>query len=423
MFCLDKVMEFSSFGQKFTRQAGITQLMDDLNQGLLNPDAIMLGGGNPAAVPELQQALQQQMQQSLDQGDLLRAIANYDGPQGKDSFTQALAELLQREYGWPITARNIALTNGSQTAFFYLFNLLAGDFPDGRQKKVLFPLAPEYIGYADSALSDDMFLACKPAIQLLDHRLFKYQVDFEALEIGEDIGLICVSRPTNPTGNVLSDEEIAHLDQLARQHGIPLLIDGAYGTPFPNIIFSEATPFWNDNTILSLSLSKLGLPGCRCGIVIANEGIIQALGNLSGIINLAPGGLGPTLVQPWVQSGDIIRHSAQWIRPFYQAKAQQAVQWLQEAIPDPRFRIHKPEGALFLWLWFDGLPIHSQQLYERLKAEGLIVVPGHYFFPGIEDNQWPHQYQCLRLNYAQPEAQVRQGIEILARIVLEAYRS
>jgi len=118
MFCLDKVMEFSSFGQKFTRQAGITQLMDDLNQGLLNPDAIMLGGGNPAAVPELQQALQQQMQQSLDQGDLLRAIANYDGPQGKDSFTQALAELLQREYGWPITARNIALTNGSQTAFF-----------------------------------------------------------------------------------------------------------------------------------------------------------------------------------------------------------------------------------------------------------------------------------------------------------------
>ncbi|WP_409421472.1 valine--pyruvate transaminase [Pseudaeromonas sp. ZJS20] len=416
-------MEFSSFGQKFTRLAGITQLMDDLNQGLLNPDAIMLGGGNPAAVPELQQALQQQMQQSLDQGEMLRAIANYDGPQGKDSFNQALADLLQREYGWPVSARNIALTNGSQTAFFYLFNLLAGDFPDGRRKKVLFPLAPEYIGYADSALSEEMFLACKPAIQLLEERQFKYQVDFEALEIGEDVGLICVSRPTNPTGNVLSDEEVAHLDRLAREHGIPLLIDGAYGTPFPNIIFSEATPFWNDNTILSLSLSKLGLPGCRCGIVVANEQIIQALGNLSGIINLAPGGMGPTLMQPWVESGDIIRHSERWIRPFYQAKAQQAVRWLQEAIPDPRFRIHKPEGALFLWLWFDELPIHSQQLYERLKAEGLIVVPGHYFFPGIEDGDWPHQYQCLRLNYAQSDTQVRQGIEILARIVLEAYQN
>ena len=60
-----------------TRLAGITQLMDDLNQGLLNPDAIMLGGGNPAAVPELQQVLQQQMQQSLDQGEMLRASYNF----------------------------------------------------------------------------------------------------------------------------------------------------------------------------------------------------------------------------------------------------------------------------------------------------------------------------------------------------------
>jgi valine--pyruvate aminotransferase len=61
------------------------------------------------------------------------------------------------------------------------------------------------------------------------------------------------------------------------------------------------------------------------------------------------------MVQRWVESGDIIRLSEQHIRPYYQAKAEQAVQWLQEAIPAPRLRIHKPEGALFLWLWFEGL--------------------------------------------------------------------
>lgn len=37
-----------------------------------------------------------------------------------------------------------------------------------------------------------------------------------------------------------------------------------------------------------MSLSKLGLPGTRCGIVIANEEIISALGNLNGIISLTP---------------------------------------------------------------------------------------------------------------------------------------
>ncbi len=34
------------------------------------------------------------------------------------------------------------------------------------------------------------------------------------------------------------------------QHGIPLVIDNAYGVPFPGIIFSEARPPWNPNIVL-----------------------------------------------------------------------------------------------------------------------------------------------------------------------------
>ncbi|SPW38574.1 class I and II aminotransferase [Escherichia coli] len=60
-------------------------------------------------------------------------------------------------------------------------------------------------------------------------------VDFEHLHIGEETGMICVSRPTNPTGNVITDEELLKLDALANQHGIPLVIDNAYGVPFPGI--------------------------------------------------------------------------------------------------------------------------------------------------------------------------------------------
>jgi len=38
--------------------------------------------------------------------------------------------------------------------------------------------------------------------------LFKYHVDFSQLQPGDDIGALCVSRPTNPTGNVLTEDEI-----------------------------------------------------------------------------------------------------------------------------------------------------------------------------------------------------------------------
>lgn len=126
--------------------------------------------------------------------------------------------------------------------------------------------------------------------------MFKYHVDFSALPLDEDIAAICVSRPTNPTGNVLTDDEIHRLDALAQQRGIPLIIDSAYGTPFPNIIFTKATPLWHDNIVLSMSLSKLGLPGLRCGIVIASEAITQALTNINGIVSLSPGGWGRLLL-------------------------------------------------------------------------------------------------------------------------------
>ncbi|MBY8181438.1 valine--pyruvate transaminase [Vibrio fluvialis] len=413
-------MQFSTFGEKFNRYSGITQLMDDLNDGLRTPGAIMLGGGNPAAIPEMLDYFKLTSEEMLADGSLIAAMTNYDGPQGKDVLVKALAKLLRDTYGWDISEKNISLTNGSQSGFFYLFNLLAGRQPDGSFKKILLPLAPEYIGYGDAGIDEDIFVSYHPEIELLDNGLFKYHVDFEQLKVDESVAAICASRPTNPTGNVLTEEEVHKLDKLARDNKMPLIIDNAYGVPFPNIIFEDVEPFWNDNTILCMSLSKLGLPGVRCGIVIASEAITQALTNMNGIISLAPGSVGPALAHRIIEKGDLLRLSQEVIKPFYRQKSQRAVELLQQAINDPRFRIHKPEGAIFLWLWFDELPITTMELYRRLKARGVLIVPGEYFFIGQKED-WAHAHQCLRMNYVQSDDAMQQGIAIIAEEVQKAY--
>ncbi|HGY9591411.1 TPA: valine--pyruvate transaminase [Vibrio harveyi] len=414
-------MQFSKFGEKFNQYSGITQLMDDLNDGLRTPGAIMLGGGNPAAIPAMLDYFRQASEEMLASGELVAALANYDGPQGKDAFVKALAQLFHETYGWDISEKNISLTNGSQSGFFYLFNLLAGKQPDGSHKKVLLPIAPEYIGYGDAGIDEDIFVSYHPEIELLDNGLFKYHVDFEQLTVDDSVAAICASRPTNPTGNVLTDEEVRKLDKLARENNIPLIIDNAYGLPFPNIIFEDVEPFWNENTILCMSLSKLGLPGVRCGIVIASEEITQALTNMNGIISLAPGSVGPALANHIIGKGDLLKLSSEVIKPFYKQKSQRAVELLQEAITDERFRIHKPEGAIFLWLWFDELPITTMELYQRLKARGVLIVPGEYFFIGQKD-EWDHAHQCLRMNYVQDDEMMQKGIAIIAEEVEKAYR-
>jgi valine--pyruvate aminotransferase len=69
-----------------------------------------------------------------------------------------------------------------------------------------------------------------------------------------------------------------------------------------------------------------------------------------------------------------------------------------------------------LWLWFPELPITDEKLYQRLKERGVLIVPGHYFFPGIKQ-QWSHKNECIRVNYSQYAETVSAGIKIIAEEV------
>lgn len=419
-------MKLSKFGKKFTGESGASSLMEDLSSALNeNPDMLFMGGGNPSRIPQMEEIFRQRLASVFaDPDELHKVMGVYQSPQGDIVFLREIAALLKKEYGWNLSEKNIAISNGSQAAFFVLFNMFAGEF-DGNSdgvtgKQIQLPLAPEYLGYADTGLGPEFFNAAKPNIEILDDHIFKYHVDFSRLHITDKTGAICVSRPTNPTGNVLSDEEVAHLDQLARQHDIPLILDGAYGTPFPNIIFTEATPLWNENTILLLSLSKLGLPGARTGVIVAREDIIKAYTNANAILSLACGNFGPAIAKALIESGEILSLSRNVVGPYYQERAMHAVDLCKQSMGDTPFFIHKPEGAIFLWLWFKDLPITSEELYERLKERGVLVVSGHHFFPGLSE-EWQHKHECIRVNYAQDTSVVERGIAIIGEEVRKAY--
>jgi valine--pyruvate aminotransferase len=420
---------FSTIGEKLTAHSGILELMDDLGRAMTEwPDMLMLGGGNPAPVPEVQKMWRKRMAELLAEGAAFdRMLGNYDPPQGNPRFIRGLAELLRREFGWDVGPANIAVTNGGQSAFFFLFNLLAGEHAEttseGRKRlrKILLPLSPEYIGYADQGFEPELFVACRPEItwpEGEEARIFKYRIDFAAVEDAlrkEDVAAIAVSRPTNPTGNVLTDDEVARLAALAAQHGIPLIIDNAYGAPFPGVIFTDAKPFWAPHVIMTLSLSKLGLPGTRTSVIIGPERIASAVSAVTAISGLANGNIGQQLVLPLIESGEILDIGPKVLCPFYREKSKAALGWAREAFAAAGvdWAIHASEGAFFHWLWLRGMRIPTRELYERLKAKKVLIVPGEYFFFGLGED-WPHSRECLRMNFAQPENVVREGLRIIA---------
>lgn len=405
---------FSTIGQRLSGPCGIQELMDDLGEALsVVPDMRMLGGGQPAAIPEVQVLWRQRMQAMLDDGSLDKTLLNYDPPGGNPQFREIFAAFLKRECGWDVTRDNIAVMPSSQSAFFLLFNLLAGETPEGK-KRILFPLLPDYIGYANQALTEGQFTAVRPIITHQGPHEFKYHVDFDSLKITPDITAMCVSCPTNPTGNVLTEAEFNQLRDLAHHHGIPLMIDNAYGHPFPDVIHGSFRPNWEPGMIFSISLSKVGLPGVRTSIVVADAPIVKALSNMNAIVSLANGNLGQALLAPLLLDDTLPRLGCEVIRPFYKERSDVAKALLGNHLgTHVPWALHAQEGAFFLWLWLQDLPIPAAELYRRLKARKVLVIPGHYFAFGLEED-WKHPHECLRLTYSQPAHIVQEALEILA---------
>ncbi len=418
-------MDFSSFGRKLNSFSGILQLMDDLGRPL--PENVIprpLGGGNPARIPEVEAVYRRRMEEMLASGEFETVISQYDAPQGRISFIDAVVDYFRREYSWPISRENVAVMNGSQSAMFFLFNMLAGN---GRT--ILFPLMPEYVGYADQGVEEGMFVSVPSVVEYIGEHEFKYHLDPPAvsryLDEHPEVAAIAVSRPTNPSGNVLTDGEIDFLCREAERHSIPLIVDNAYGLPFPDIIFAEdAHPIWNRNMILSMSLSKIGLPAIRTGIIIADETVVAALSNINAIAALTAGSMGQAMAEPLIASGELVSLARQYVNPFYRAKSLKAKAAVERFFEGTDYYIHKCEGSIFLWLYLPRLSIPTVEFYRVLKDDGVVTVPGEYSFFGHEDQRrnlpypHPHYDRCLRINYSGRDEDVEEGL----RTIAERYR-
>jgi len=415
------VSSFSNIGSRLSAPSGIQELMDDLGESLTrSPDMRMLGGGQPAAIPEVQSLWRNRVQEMVDSGVMDRALLNYDPPLGNPIFRETFAAFLKRECGWDVTADHIAVLPSSQTAFFLLFNLLAGESAGGK-KRILLPLAPEYIGYANQGMCDGMFVSHQPIIEEHRDHEFKYRVDFDRVRITPDIAAICVSCPTNPSGNVLSLEEYERLYALAQEHAIPFIVDNAYGHPFPDVVHTGFTAHWKPGMIFSISMSKVGLPGVRNAMIVAPPEIVQALGRMNAIVSLANGNIGQAMLMPFLKDDSLLKVSRETIRPFYKKKTDFAVGLLHSLLGDKiPWSLHERDGAFFLWLWLKELNCTSAEFYQRLKRRQVLIIPGHYFFFGLENPGWKHTQQCLRLTVSQNETVVREGLEILADEAVKA---
>ena len=416
----------SKFGSQMSQLTGVRAIMKDIIETLSNSagkEYINLSAGNPVILPEVEQLWRNCTQELLDSEAYGEVVCRYGSSQGYAPLIETVVKDFNTRYNLNLSERNILISGGSQALYLYAANAFGGYTASRELRQVVLPLSPDYTGYGGVSLTPEALVAYKPTLEIDEskHR-FKYRPDFSQLQINDRTGCVIFSRPCNPTGNVISDEEVTKIAHLAAGYDVPVFVDSAYAPPFPALNFTAMTPQFGDNIIHCLSLSKAGLPGERIGIAIGDPKLISILESFQTNACIHSSRYGQAIATRAISSGKLAHIATNVIRPHYQRKIRILEDTLDTAMPDIPWYLHQGEGAIFAWLWLKNLPITDWEFYQELKQVGVIAVPGSTFFPGLQA-EWSHKQQCLRISLTATEDEIAAAMQRLAKVAATVYQT
>ncbi|MBI9098900.1 MAG: pyridoxal phosphate-dependent aminotransferase [Spirochaetaceae bacterium] len=191
----------------------------------------------------------------------------YTSNQGFLLLRELAAEYHSEKSGKEISPEQIIITNGAEGA---LWNILFTYLDRGDEI-----LIPEIAFSVYNTIADLQGARAVPYKQNED-----FSIDFENLmeKVSSRVKFLVINSPNNPTGTVLSEEDIRKLTALADEHDFYIISDEIYS----ELYFGENTPFsplqCSDKVIVVDGISKrAAATGLRIGWTVASQEITKPM--------------------------------------------------------------------------------------------------------------------------------------------------
>jgi aspartate/methionine/tyrosine aminotransferase len=185
--------------------------------------------------------------------------------------------------------------------------------------------------------------------------------------------LILITNPNNPTGTILTEEEINEVIRVARSVGAWIVADEVYRGA--EVRSDQLTPtFWGryNKVIVTAGLSKaFGLPGLRIGWIVAPKKMIAQLWSYQDYTTITPSILSDRLARIALEPEKRERIVAR-TRDILARQLPQLEAWIHTH-PDLFDYIPPQAGAIVLLRY--RLPITPSRLFERLRLEHSVLIP------------------------------------------------
>lgn len=328
-------------------------------------------------------------------------FVRYTSSRGTPDLLDALARKLERANG--IVAdptRNLVVTCGANEAIAAAITALVDP---GDEVIIPDPAWPHYEQCI--RLAGATAVGCR----LLVEEGFEMLAERVSALLSARTRMIIINSPQNPTGAVLSREQIRKLAELARDHGIWLMSDEAY----ERIIYdqehvSPASLSGMEDTVLTIGcLSKTyAMTGWRLGYFCGPEAAADAVNRVHLYTVSCAASFSQRAAVTALDGDDAC---IQVMVDAYRRRRDLIVKLLR-AIPGVEVQI--PAGAFYAFPSVRSFGIPSREIALRLVQEaGVGAVHGSAFGPGGEG--------FLRLAYACSEEDIREGIRRMTRTLQE----
>jgi aspartate/methionine/tyrosine aminotransferase len=299
----------------------------------------------------------------------------YTGPLGTPELRRAIAEHHRRWYGIDVDPASVAVTTGASGAFVLAF--LAA-FDAGDRVAVVRPGYPAYRNLLHALDVEPVDIAAGPETAF---RLTTEALDAAVAANGSLAGLVLAS-PANPTGSMVSRDQLADIASWCAAHDVRLVSDEIYhGITYPagrSAATDRGTCAWSldRSSVTVSSFSKYwGMTGWRIGWALLPDDLIAAVDALAGNVALCP----PTPAQRAALGAFTDRSYAEADQAVEVLAAKRA--FLFDALDRLGWGPVAPvDGAFYLWAGVrEQLGEHPSSVEwcrALLEEQGVALVPG-----------------------------------------------
>jgi aspartate aminotransferase len=322
-------------------------------------------------------------------------FTKYTTNSGTEELKQAVVARYREDYGVEFTTSEVIITAGGKQALYNAAMVLFGPGDEVITHMPGWPTLVEQIKLAE---------ATPVIVHTRAEDGFNLKADALLAAITPRTRGIILNSPGNPTGALITEDELAKVADEAARRGIWILVDLCYEKliydPVPHNLVKVLTSRMRDRAVICGSASKAyAMTGWRCGWTIGPKEVVAAENALqshstSNVCSITQKAVVAGLLGPQDCVTGMLNE--------YRERRDQVCEWLAA---EPRIRIVKPAGAFYLFpdvsefLSPDTIRTTAELAQVLLDEARVAITPGEAFdSPGF-----------FRLSYATSMTDLERG--------------